>query len=235
MLDFWAAYFDSDNALVSILWPIFFGIVLAILLSIGISLTIGKFCRRLLAADIDRSDKAKTFAELGFGPVFSFLLSFALRSGTTLRRLVLPVTDTVCALETELVARAEAALVWKKETYDDTVDTDDATDTDDTDDATDTTDADDTAATEDNTEHGADTAPETDALLTALYHARYEKVDCKRAKWFLNPMEKGRTDTLYNARAISPLALVLSIAALFGLALAAFFLIPVLANLLPSF
>lgn len=213
MLDFLAAYFGSDNALTFILWPIFIGIVLGILYSIFQNLLIGSLIKRLFADEITSADRAKTLAELGFTK--TFFLRIALHQRSSLRRMVLllPNGDTV-----------DPDLLQLKPVQNEEEDAPPQI----------CEDADEDARAEDTQEESdEDEARVIDPALAAVTKNSAIKADFDKDKWYLNPREQKRASQ-YNRDGASPLMIILSILALFGLAIAAFYLIPFITDLISS-
>lgn len=218
MLDFLAAYFGSDNALTFILWPIFIGILLGILYSILQNQLVGKLVKRLFAEEITSAEQAKTLAELGYTK--TFFLRWALRKNASLRRIVLlkPANEEP---DPDLLLLCVPEEEEAKETLDAS---EQATEVDAAD------------AVEDEAED--ETTPEeeprvVDPALAAVAKNSAKKADLAHDKWFLNPRELKRA-ALYNRDGASPLMTVLGIIALFGLAIAAFYLIPFITDLASS-
>ncbi len=198
MSQIFAAYFDSDNALTAILWPIFLGILLAFAISFAVNLTVGKFCRRLFAEEADCPARAKTLAELGCAK--SPLLRFALRRGSTLRKVL-----------TLLPADAPATPAAEAENASETAETD-------------------TAPTED--AENAKPARTVDKALLAERENGRLAADFARDRWYLTPSAIERADTLYNKNAPSPFVIATGVVLLAALIPAAFYLIPIIADLL---
>ena len=215
MLDFLAAYFGSDNALTFILWPIFIGIVLGILYSIFQNLLIGSFVKRLFADEITASDRAKTLAELGFTK--TFLLRLALRPQTSLRRMVLLLPDGEDVDPDLLLLTAVQDAEEKEPPH--------------ADEESDTESADDEV--QEASEEDEDEPREIDPALAAVTKNTQLKANFERDRWYLNPREQKRASQ-YNRDGASPLTIVLSVVALFGLAIAAFYLIPFITDLIAS-
>ena len=215
MLDFLAAYFGSDNALTFILWPIFIGIVLGILYSIVQNLLVGSLVKRLFADEITTSDRARTLSELGFTK--TFFLRLALRPRSSLRRIVLLLPDGE-EVDPDLLRLTATSEVEEDAPI---VEEDEGTE----------------AASED-----AENAPEEEAeeepreidpALVAVTKNGMRKANFERDRWYLNPREQKRASQ-YNRDGASPLTIVVSVLALFGLALVSFYLIPFITDLIES-
>ncbi len=80
-------FWDQSNPTVaSILWPMIVGVILASFAVLFHKKTIGKFVKKLLTERAETEASAKSLSELGF--VKSRFLRYALRDGSTLRKMV---------------------------------------------------------------------------------------------------------------------------------------------------
>ena len=76
----------GNTTLASILWPLVAGVILAACAVFFNKQTVGKFVKKLFDEQAISEDSAKSLAELGFEK--NSLVKFALRSGSTLRKVI---------------------------------------------------------------------------------------------------------------------------------------------------
>ena len=76
----------GNTTLASILWPLVAGVILAACAVFFNKQTVGKFVKKLFDEQAVSEESAKSLAELGFEK--NSLVKFALRSGSTLRKVI---------------------------------------------------------------------------------------------------------------------------------------------------
>ena len=78
---------NGDITLASVIFPLIAGVILAVCAMFFVKKTTGRFVKALLDEKADAPETAKTLAELGYQK--KPLLKYALRPGSTLRKIVL--------------------------------------------------------------------------------------------------------------------------------------------------